>query len=118
MKCGPTPKKGVVFFQQPTCGLLCHLQMIRPQVLSSISKVYFSPKNQCYQCGYGFMHKHLPLKYLGTPLVKGKKRSHLFVDIFFNIQKKLTTWAFNFLSFSGRFMLIKSVLSSISIYLF
>ncbi|KAL0917849.1 hypothetical protein M5K25_012949 [Dendrobium thyrsiflorum] len=67
---------------------------------------------------YGFLHKKLPLKYLGTTLYKGRKRSHLFGDICFNIYKRLSTWDFNFLSSGGRLVLIKSVICSIPIYLF
>ncbi|PKU75983.1 Putative ribonuclease H protein [Dendrobium catenatum] len=65
----------------------------------------------------GLMIKSLPMKYLGTPLLKGRKRSFLFDDIFNAIQKKLNSWAFNYLSYGGRLVLIKHVLCSIPIYL-
>ncbi|KAI0511115.1 hypothetical protein KFK09_011738 [Dendrobium nobile] len=68
--------------------------------------------------GTGFKAKNLPIKYLGTPIFKGKKKNFLFDDIFSIIQKKLANWSANFLSFGGRLVLIKSVLNSIPIYLF
>ncbi|PKU68714.1 Putative ribonuclease H protein [Dendrobium catenatum] len=66
----------------------------------------------------GFHSKRFPIKYLGTPIFNGKKRSHLFEDIFTFFQNKLNHWSSSFLSFGGRLILIKSVLNSIPIYLF
>ncbi|KAI0511688.1 hypothetical protein KFK09_012320 [Dendrobium nobile] len=66
---------------------------------------------------FGIHATVLPIKYLGVPLYKGKKRSHLFDNIFMNIQNKLSSWAYNFLSYGGRMVLIKHVLCSIPIYL-
>ncbi|PKU72751.1 Putative ribonuclease H protein [Dendrobium catenatum] len=66
----------------------------------------------------GFQFKKLPIKYFGTPIYKGKKKNFLFEDIFTFIQKKLSNWSSSFLSFGGCLVLVKSVLNSISIYLF
>ncbi|PKU67224.1 Putative ribonuclease H protein [Dendrobium catenatum] len=66
----------------------------------------------------GFMHGVLPIKYLGTPLYKGRKRSFLFDDLITFIQNKLHSWDSNFLSFGGRLTLIRSVLSSFPVYSF
>ncbi|PKU82927.1 Putative ribonuclease H protein [Dendrobium catenatum] len=60
----------------------------------------------------------LPIKYLGTPIYKGRKKKHIFEDIFTMFQKKITNWHYNFLSFCGRLVLIKSVLNSIPIFIF
>ncbi|PKU73475.1 Putative ribonuclease H protein [Dendrobium catenatum] len=65
----------------------------------------------------GLMINSLPMKYLGTPLFKGRKRSFLFDDIFTTIQKKFILWAFNYLSHGGRLILIKHVLCCIPIFL-
>ncbi|KAL0928209.1 hypothetical protein M5K25_000081 [Dendrobium thyrsiflorum] len=65
----------------------------------------------------GFNSNNLPIKYLGTPLYKGRKKNQLFDDIFTACQKKLTSWYSSFLSFGGRLVLIKSVLNSIPIFI-
>ncbi|PKU76749.1 Putative ribonuclease H protein [Dendrobium catenatum] len=65
----------------------------------------------------GLIFKSFSMKYLGTPLFKGRKKSFLFDDIFNSIHKKLNSWAFNYLSYGGRLLLIKHVLCSIPIFL-
>ncbi|KAL0928380.1 hypothetical protein M5K25_000257 [Dendrobium thyrsiflorum] len=66
----------------------------------------------------GFSQGFLPLKYLGVPLFKGRKKSFLFDDLISSLQKRFLYWDSNFLSFGGRLTLIKSVLCSIPIYSF
>ncbi|PKU72356.1 hypothetical protein MA16_Dca006356 [Dendrobium catenatum] len=65
----------------------------------------------------GFNSTSLPIKYLGTPLYRGRKKNQLFDNIFTLIQKRIHNWSSNFLSFGGRLVLIKSVLNSIPIYI-
>ncbi|KAL0904830.1 hypothetical protein M5K25_026985 [Dendrobium thyrsiflorum] len=65
----------------------------------------------------GFNSNNLPIKYLGTPLYKGRKKNQLFDEIFTACQKKISSWYSNFLSFGGRLVLIKSVLNSIPIFI-
>ncbi|PKU73053.1 Putative ribonuclease H protein [Dendrobium catenatum] len=67
-------------------------------------------------CGFSFLS--LPIKYLGTPIFKGRKRNHIFEEIISVFQKKIYNWHSKFLSFGGRLVLIKSVLNSIPIYIF
>ncbi|KAL0926716.1 hypothetical protein M5K25_002960 [Dendrobium thyrsiflorum] len=50
----------------------------------------------------GFNHGLLPLKYLGIPLFKGRKRSFLFDDLISKVQKKLNAWNSHLLSFGGK----------------
>ncbi|KAL0915057.1 hypothetical protein M5K25_015457 [Dendrobium thyrsiflorum] len=66
----------------------------------------------------GFRHGILPIKYLGIPLYKGRKKCFLFDELIKSINNKLNSWEFNFLSFGGRLILIKSVLCSLPIYIF
>ncbi|KAL0912822.1 hypothetical protein M5K25_016231 [Dendrobium thyrsiflorum] len=66
----------------------------------------------------GFHSKLLPIKYLGTPIFKGRKTNKLFEDLFTLFQRKFSNWSSKFLSFGGRLVLIKSVLNSIPIFLF
>ncbi|PKU76701.1 Putative ribonuclease H protein [Dendrobium catenatum] len=67
-------------------------------------------------CGFNCIA--LPIKYLGTPIFKGRKRNQIFEEIFTIFQKKIVNWNSNFLSFGGRLVLIKSVLNSIPIFIF
>lgn len=64
----------------------------------------------------------LLLKYLGLPLCIGlskkKKKSSLWDSVMEQIEKKLSLWKGRYLSVGGCVVLIKSVLSSTSIYLF
>ncbi|KAL0906957.1 hypothetical protein M5K25_025491 [Dendrobium thyrsiflorum] len=64
----------------------------------------------------GFSQGFLPLKYLGVPLFKGRKKSFLFDDLISSLQKRFLYWDSNFLSFGGRLTLIKSVLYSIPLF--
>ncbi|KAL0912351.1 hypothetical protein M5K25_018318 [Dendrobium thyrsiflorum] len=66
----------------------------------------------------GFVHCHLPFKYLGVSLFKGYKKSFLFDGLITTVQNKLLSWDSNFLSFGGRLILIKSVLCSLPVYSF
>jgi len=65
---------------------------------------------------------NLLLKYLGLPLCIGlskkKKKSSLWDSVMEQIEKKLSLWKGRYLSVGGCVVLIKSVLSSTSIYLF
>ncbi|PKU71971.1 Putative ribonuclease H protein [Dendrobium catenatum] len=60
----------------------------------------------------------LPIKYLGTPIFRRRKRDQIFEEIITIFQKKIANWNSNFLSFGGRLVLIKSILNSIHIYIF
>ncbi|KAL0923443.1 hypothetical protein M5K25_007500 [Dendrobium thyrsiflorum] len=66
----------------------------------------------------GFQQATLPIKYLGIPLFKGRKKSFLFDDLIGAVRNKLNSWDYHFLSFGGRLTLIKSVLCSLPIYTF
>ncbi|XP_020599657.1 uncharacterized protein LOC110039051 [Phalaenopsis equestris] len=64
-----------------------------------------------------FKASSLPLKYLGTLLVKGKTRQVQFDDCITKIQDKLNYWANSFLSNGGRVTLLKSVLTALPFYI-
>ncbi|KAI0493539.1 hypothetical protein KFK09_023657 [Dendrobium nobile] len=66
----------------------------------------------------GFSQASLPLKYLGIPLFKGRKKSFLFDDLISKVHNRLAYWDSKFLSYGGRLVLIKSVLASILVYSF
>ncbi|KAI0498608.1 hypothetical protein KFK09_019498 [Dendrobium nobile] len=66
----------------------------------------------------GFSQVFFPLKYLGIPLYKGRKKAFLFDGLILSVQNKLSSWDSNFLSFGGRLILIKSVLASLPVYSF
>ncbi|PKU80846.1 Putative ribonuclease H protein [Dendrobium catenatum] len=68
------------------------------------------------ECGFNCVD--FPIKYLGTPIYKGRKKKLIFEESFSMFQRKIATWHSNFLSFSGRLVLIKSVLNSIPIFIF
>lgn len=60
---------------------------------------------------------NLPFYYLGAPISKGRKKIELFIPLIDKIRSKLSGWNLNFLSQGGRCILIKSVLTSMPVYL-
>lgn len=64
----------------------------------------------------GFSFANLPVKYLGTPLFKGRSRIHYFDEMVDAIANKVQNWKTKFLSQGGKLTLIKSVLSSMLIH--
>ncbi|KAL0442005.1 UNVERIFIED_CONTAM: putative ribonuclease H protein [Sesamum radiatum] len=65
----------------------------------------------------GFNLKCLPITYLGAPLHKGHKKKILFEPLIDKIRNRISGWENRHLSQGGRLQLIKSVLSSMPIYL-
>lgn len=66
----------------------------------------------------GFSHQSQPFTYLGVPLFKGAKKSFLYDDLIMKVRRKISGWASRLLSPGGRITLLRSVLSSIPLYLF
>lgn len=64
----------------------------------------------------GYMHKRSTITYLGIPLFKGRKKVIHFKYLIDKLQGRLDGWQSKCLSQAGRLTLIKSVLSSLSIY--
>ncbi|KAL0293303.1 UNVERIFIED_CONTAM: hypothetical protein Sangu_3240200, partial [Sesamum angustifolium] len=64
-----------------------------------------------------FSMKALPITYLGPPLYKGNKRKVLYENQIDKVRNKISGWENCHLSYGGRLQLIKTVLSSIPIYL-
>ncbi|KAK4391557.1 hypothetical protein Sango_1933500 [Sesamum angolense] len=64
-----------------------------------------------------FALKSLPISYLGAPLYKGNKKKILFEPLIVKIINRISGWEHNFLSYGERLQLIKSVLSSMPIFL-
>ncbi|WRX25598.1 Reverse transcriptase domain - like 10 [Theobroma cacao] len=65
----------------------------------------------------GFIHKCLPITYLGVPLYKGPKKVILFDELVEKIRERIEGWDNKILSPSGCITLLRSVLSSLPIYL-
>lgn len=59
-----------------------------------------------------------PFKHLGIPVGANPRRKQTWLPVIDSFKKKLSSWAFKFLSFGGRVVLLKSVLSSLPIYFF
>jgi hypothetical protein len=57
-----------------------------------------------------------PVRYLGLPLGANPSRLSTWKPVLSTIRAKLSTWKGNFLSMAGRLCLIKSVLSSLSLF--
>ncbi|PKU80635.1 Putative ribonuclease H protein [Dendrobium catenatum] len=64
-----------------------------------------------------FEHNSLPFKYLGAPIFRGLKKSHLFDEIIKKIQGKISSWEYYFLSYGGRLTILKSTLNSMAFHL-
>ncbi|WRX28178.1 Reverse transcriptase domain - like 10 [Theobroma cacao] len=65
----------------------------------------------------GFQHKTLPVTYLGAPLHKGPKKVLLFYFLISKIRDRISGWENKILSPGGRITLLRSVLSSLPMYL-
>ncbi|KAL0289910.1 UNVERIFIED_CONTAM: hypothetical protein Sradi_7062500 [Sesamum radiatum] len=65
----------------------------------------------------GFTMRALPITYLGAPLYKGNKRKLLYVELIDKIRAKIGGWEQCYPSYGDRLQLIKTVLSSMPIYL-
>ncbi|GFS31963.1 hypothetical protein Acr_00g0020140 [Actinidia rufa] len=60
--------------------------------------------------------QRLPMKYLGLPLGVSPRRQAMWKLVIELIKKRLSSWKKRFLSFGGRLVLIKSVISSLPVY--
>ncbi|WRX25707.1 Reverse transcriptase domain - like 10 [Theobroma cacao] len=65
----------------------------------------------------GFQHKTLPVTYLGAPLHKGPKKVLLFYSLISKIRDRISGWENKILSPGGCITLLRSVLSSLPMYL-
>ncbi|KAL2226740.1 UNVERIFIED_CONTAM: hypothetical protein Sindi_2032700 [Sesamum indicum] len=65
----------------------------------------------------GFSRKALPITYLGAPLYKGNKKKILYENLIDKVKNKIAGLEHCHLSYGGRLQLIKTVLSSMPIYL-
>lgn len=66
----------------------------------------------------GMTYKGFPIKYLGCPLYEGRKNYALFPELMGKILHRIGGWQNKFLSIGGRAVLIKHILSSLSVYTF
>lgn len=62
--------------------------------------------------------KHLPFKYLGAPIYKGRCKCLYFEDMISKVALQLEGWKSRFVSFGGKITLIKSVLASLPLHIF
>ncbi|PNY13834.1 cysteine-rich receptor-like protein kinase [Trifolium pratense] len=58
----------------------------------------------------------IPFIYLGLPIGGNPRRHSLWIPLLEKIRKRLSGWKSRFLSMGGRLVLLKSVLSSLSVY--
>lgn len=80
-------------------------------------KVVANSKRQIITQTTGFSHKYLPITYLGAPIYKEPRKVILFYDLVTKIQARIARWENKMLSPGGRITLLRSVLSSLPIYL-
>ncbi|PKU80242.1 Putative ribonuclease H protein [Dendrobium catenatum] len=95
---------GLVFNKQKSC--FATAKSVNPNRILAIKNLT------------GFSQVSFPLKYLGIPLYKGRKKALLFDGLVSSVMNKLASWDSNFLSFGGRLVLIKNVLNSLPVYCF
>lgn len=55
---------------------------------------------------------HVPFKYLGLPIGANPRRIVTWYPVGKKVQKRFSSWSSNHLSFAGRLVLIKSILSA------
>ncbi|XP_071695652.1 uncharacterized protein [Rutidosis leptorrhynchoides] len=60
----------------------------------------------------------LPFTYLGLPIGANMRKSHSWNPVIDKIKARLSSWKMRKLSFGGRLVLIKSILSSLPLYFF
>ncbi|KAJ6731270.1 REVERSE TRANSCRIPTASE ZINC-BINDING DOMAIN-CONTAINING PROTEIN-RELATED-RELATED [Salix viminalis] len=65
----------------------------------------------------GFPRIRLPTKYLGMPLYKGPKKIFLWDDLISKIAARMEGWEAKVLSSGGRITILKSILTSMPLYL-
>ncbi|KAF9675131.1 hypothetical protein SADUNF_Sadunf09G0000200 [Salix dunnii] len=65
----------------------------------------------------GFHRIRLPTKYLGMPLYRGPKKSFLWDDLISRITARMEGWEVKVLSPGGRITILKSILTSMPLYL-
>lgn len=56
-------------------------------------------------------------RYLGTPLIHGRKSRSLYADLVSSVRGKLATWKARTLSFAGRITLVRSILQSVPLHI-
>ncbi|KAL9663755.1 hypothetical protein QQ045_019146 [Rhodiola kirilowii] len=92
-------------------------QMLNPKK----SKVYFSShinveRRKSILEITNFTEGNFPVNYLRAPLFAGRTRASYFKHLEDVVRTKISSWAKNFLSMSGRATLISSVLGTMSIH--
>jgi hypothetical protein len=65
----------------------------------------------------GFSMGNFPTRYLGVPIFPGRVKSWYFDDLLVKISKKIEGWKMRYLFAGARLLLIKHVLSSLSVHL-
>ncbi|KAL0290582.1 UNVERIFIED_CONTAM: hypothetical protein Sradi_7046700 [Sesamum radiatum] len=83
-------------------------------------KVHSSRKESQSYCKQDQEHHwilYLAITYLGAPLYKGNKRKVLYENLIDKVRNRISGWENCHLSYGGRLQLIKTVLSSMPIYL-
>lgn len=99
---------------------LKHYEKISGQKINFEKSDIFLGKSgdvQLVQSQSGFSVKSLPFYYLGAPISKGNKKVFLYDPLIAKVKKKLMGWNLNLISQGGRWVILKSVLSSMPVYL-
>ncbi|OVA07571.1 hypothetical protein BVC80_669g5 [Macleaya cordata] len=65
----------------------------------------------------GYQRKANHMTYLGAPICDGRIRVSYFDDLLTKIRDKMAGWKANFLTHGGKLIMIRHVLSSMSVYL-
>ncbi|XP_042033147.1 uncharacterized protein LOC121779791 isoform X2 [Salvia splendens] len=66
----------------------------------------------------GFQQGTLPCTYLGVPIFRGRKKTHLFMFLREKMSEKVQSWSHRHLSFGGRLTLIRSILQALPMHIF
>lgn len=86
----------------PNCSKsVCFFSNVHDNVIASILEAT------------GFQQGHLPIKYLGVPLITGRLKSRDCSPLVHKICSQIELWTCKFLNFGGRLQLLKTVLSGI-----
>ena len=120
----------VIFANGSRCSLqrvmdfLQRYQAVSGQLISQAKSSFYIGKSAPASCRAivhsvtSFQWRQLPFIYLGCPIFTGCLKISYFDDLVRKVRERISGWANRLLSFGGKLILIRHVLSSLPLHLF